>query len=130
MTNLFSFTTDISPEQAGAVMLAMPPGAAPCAAAKKSQNRSCGPEVAPLAYGRLPSVTLPMRYALEPHHLEPHQLAHAANLASSAFGQDKAQLLGVLPLHLGRLERLTVQAQAMAQAFQQTLPARSPARWC
>ena len=53
--------------------------------------------------------------------MQAHLFAHAADLAFFAFGQHKAQLLGVLPLHLRRFERLVVQAQAVAQALKHTL---------
>jgi hypothetical protein len=50
-----------------------------------------------------------MRIALQAHDTQPHGLAHAADLALLAFDEDEAQLLGVLPIHLGGLQGLAVQ---------------------
>jgi len=58
-------------------------------------------------------------HPLQAHHLQANLLTHAADLALFAFGQHKAQLLGVLPVHFGAFQRLVVQTQTEAQSGQQ-----------
>src|SRR5574343_48670 len=78
-------------------------------------KRLIGGEVAPLAHRQVAQAHLADAHPLQPHHKQPHLLAHAPDLAFFTLAQHKAQLFGVLPLHLGRFERLTAQAQAMPQ---------------
>src|SRR6185436_2327139 len=54
-------------------------------------------------------------YALEAADAQPHQFAHAPDLAFLAFAQHETQLIGVLPRDLRRLERGAVQAQPVVQ---------------
>src|SRR5574343_1304966 len=75
-------------------------------------------QIAPLPGWQLPQRHAAHADALEADHLEADLFAHAADLALLAFLEHEAQLLGVLPVHLRGLERLAVQAQAMAQAGQ------------
>jgi hypothetical protein len=64
---------------------------------------------------------------LRPGDLQADQLAHAADLALLAFAQDEAQLVLVLPAHLGRLQdaKLAIEREAVveqAQAFSSSVP--------
>jgi len=70
-------------------------------------------QVAPLAYRQVAQHDFADAHAFEADHLQADQLAHTPDLAFFAFGQHKTQLLGVLPLDQGRLERLAIQAQAV-----------------
>src|SRR6059058_4738360 len=74
------------------------------------------PEIPPLPERQIAQRDPPDPHALEADRPQTHQLAHPPDLALLALGQHEAQLLRVLPVHLRRLERLPVQAQAVAQA--------------
>src|SRR3990167_690224 len=76
-------------------------------------------QVAPLPHGQVAQCDTADTDAFQAHHLQAHLLAHAANLALLALGQHGGQLLGVLPFHLGGFQWLAVQAQTVAQAFEQ-----------
>ena len=77
-----------------------------------------GAQIAPLAGRQVAQHHAADADALEADHLEADLLAHAADLALLAFGEHEAQLLGVLPVDPRGLQRLAVQAQAVAQARQ------------
>jgi len=63
----------------------------------------------------MPQHDLADAHPFQAHHLQADLLAHAPDLALFPFVQHKAQLLRVLPFHLGVLERLPIQREAVAQ---------------
>src|ERR1700674_4269603 len=74
-----------------------------------------GRQIAPLARRQVTQHDIADTHTLQSDDMKTDQFAHAADLPLSAFLQDEAQLIGVLPHDLGRLERLVVQAQTVAE---------------
>ena len=81
-----------------------------------SNKRLISPQIPPLPHRQIPQHHTPNADALQAHHMQANLFAHAADLALFSLDQHEAQLLGIHPLHLSRLERLVLQAKAMAQA--------------
>ena len=75
-------------------------------------------QVAPLARRQVAELDAADADALEAGDFQADQLAHAADLALLAFAQDKAQLVLVLPAHLGRLQRLAVEREAVVEQLE------------
>src|SRR5690606_20060082 len=76
------------------------------------------PQVAPLPERQGAERDPADAHTLQAGHLEADQLAHAPDLALAPFAQHEAQLVLVLPGHLGRPQLDAVEPQAVAQALQ------------
>ena len=81
--------------------------------AEEALKRLFGAQITPLPHGQSTQADAAHANSLEAHHLQTHLLAHAPNLTFLAFFENKAKLLWVLPFHLGRLQGLAIQTEAM-----------------
>src|SRR4029078_6767380 len=92
-----------------------------CRPSSNSPQRSellVGTKVAPMPRRQLAEHDAAGAHALESRDREPHQLAHATDLALPAFAQRESQLMLVLPRNARRLQLDAVELEAVLELFQ------------